>query len=709
MRDEPFFDRRVDGGAEVGGQRRLVVAAVGGGGIEDRGDLRRQAIGGLRVGNRFLPCGAGRGEAEFGRRGRLEAGGVPANVAALLGEGQAVDLLAGVDADLGERNFKPRPGRAFRQLALGQAGGGVRLAEINPVLISPDRPVLPAVLLGVHLNHDRLRVAAVFNEDVHEHAVPLPGDDGGAGAGEEALPLIAGVAFPADRPAFHRAVGLAVPGPTVHAAVALVALRLGAGGESVVHPQIIGPHWLAGRLRGGGFAQRFIRQRFDMGAKRMFLRGDGGLQAPAFGRLPRGLRPHAGRRKQRVPVHRSVAGAAIIGVQAIELLLGDRVELVIVAGGATYRQSHKHRADSLRPIDGVAHAIFLVDAPALAGRDVTAIKSRRDLLIERRVRQQIAGELFHRELVERLVPVERSHDPVTVGPDAAFVVQMQAVRVAVAGGVEPVPGAMLPIAGRSEQSIDQPFVGAGGVVGEIRLDLRGGGRQAGQGERRPADELRLRRRPVHRQAGTGEFRIQEGVDLVAGVPLRRRDRRFDDRLERPVAGPFSALFDPATQGVDLLRGQRVAGFLGGHAEERVRVLRDPFHQHAGLGVAGNDRVTAAVQFDEGSLRAVESQRRRAAGFVVAVTEVALIRQDRPHVSIEVDFPLPRHVGGGGVRSGGLLRGGVRLIRPRGETRDAQTRDGQASEGKRSCGDGQTHTNLAGRGAGPRRGVPSYGI
>ena len=88
--------------------------------------------------------------------------------------------------------------------------------------------------------------------------------------------------------------------------------------------------------------------------------------------------------------------------------------------------------------------------------------------------QQVAGELLDDEPVERLVGVEGVDDPVAVGPGLAIVVEVQAVGVAVAGGVEPEPRHVLAVAGRVEQAVDDLLVSLLRRVGQERVDLRGG-------------------------------------------------------------------------------------------------------------------------------------------------------------------------------------------------------------------------------------------
>ena len=128
--------------------------------------------------------------------------------------------------------------------------------------------------------------------------------------------------------------------------------------------------------------------------------------------------------------------------------------------------------------------------------------------------QQVAGELLDDEPVERLVAVEGPDDPVAVGPDLAVVVQVQAVGVAVPGGVEPEPRHVLAVSGRIEQPVDDLLVGPRGPIGEEGVDLLEGRRQAGQVERDAADQRGLARLGLGRQPLGLEPGQDEPVDLV---------------------------------------------------------------------------------------------------------------------------------------------------------------------------------------------------
>ena len=70
---------------------------------------------------------------------------------------------------------------------------------------------------------------------------------------------------------------------------------------------------------------------------------------------------------------------------------------------------------------------------------------------ERGIGQQVAGELLDCEPVERHVAVEGVDHPIAIRPHLAVIVDVEAVRVGVARGVEPVAGAMLALMLRREQ------------------------------------------------------------------------------------------------------------------------------------------------------------------------------------------------------------------------------------------------------------------
>ena len=133
------------------------------------------------------------------------------------------------------------------------------------------------------------------------------------------------------------------------------------------------------------------------------------------------------------------------------------------------------------------------------------------------------------------------------------IVGVVAVGVGIPGRIEPVERHPLAIAGRSQQPVDLPLIGLGRRVGQERVQLRGGRRQAGQVERHPAQQ----RGPVgfgrRMQPALFELGQDEEVDRVANPTGLLDGRQFVSprRGERPVRLVLGALRDPLPQQLDL--------------------------------------------------------------------------------------------------------------------------------------------------------------
>src|SRR5690606_32020894 len=98
--------------------------------------------------------------------------------------------------------------------------------------------------------------------------------------------------------------------------------------------------------------------------------------------------------------------------ELIVFVMLNRIVLVRVAAHAVDRQSEPYGADRLRAVkDGVDTVLFLIDASFFIGQRLTQ-KGRRQVLPSGSARQQVAGDLFDRELVERHVGVMGGDDPV---------------------------------------------------------------------------------------------------------------------------------------------------------------------------------------------------------------------------------------------------------------------------------------------------------
>ena len=168
------------------------------------------------------------------------------------------------------------------------------------------------------------------------------------------------------------------------------------------------------------------------------------------------------------------------------------------------------------------------------------------------------------------------------------------------------------------------------------MQQRGIGRQTRQVERRatrqrPPVGIGRRRQPLGLQPGE-----DEAIDRIARPVGIGHGRRLgaDDRLERPVLVPGSALVDPAPQHVDLLVVQRLVGVGRRHPQPLVGV-RDALKDKAGLGVPLDDWM-AVRPFPEGALLGVEPQPHLPGALVRPMALEAVVRQDRPHLPLEVD-------------------------------------------------------------------------
>ena len=249
---------------------------------------------------------------------------------------------------------------------------------------------------------------------------------------------------------------------------------------------------------------------------------------------------------------------------------------MVVTLGAVGGQAEVDPAHRLHAVSGVVGEVLLDDRAAFVGRRVATLEAGGDALFFGRIREQVAGELLDRELVERLVAVERLHDPVAVRPHLAIGVEVQAVRVGVTRGVEPVAGAVFAVGRQGHQFVDEPgelrVAEAGAVLGQVLGEEGRGGRQAGDVEADAADERGGVGFGGGLEAGGVELGADETVDRVLGPAVVRglRQGGLLRRHERPVRLPRRALFDPATHERDLVGQQFLVGF--GRRHDLILVL-----------------------------------------------------------------------------------------------------------------------------------------
>ena len=323
----------------------------------------------------------------------------------------------------------------------------------------------------------------------------------------------------------------------------------------------------------------------------------------------------------------------------IVVLLADRVVFVVVAAGAFHRQAEEGGARGADPVGDVFDAVFLVDDATFAVDDVVAVEGRGQALVSGRIRQQVAGELFGHEAVERHVRVERLDDVVAPAPHRAGGVVVEPVRVGVARDVEPLLRQALAETGRSQEAVGGGGIGCVAFLGRIGfegLDLGRRGRQARQVEGSPTE-------PGGRRGGGGGFESlgfelcqHEAVErlLSPGCVGHLGRGRALGRDEGPVLLVGGALGDPASDEFDLRRGDLTVRF--GRRHLVVRILRQQPLQHlALLGFAGHDRGDAVVGL-HGLITDIETEVRLTMLRILSVTVEAVLREDRTDVAVETD-------------------------------------------------------------------------
>ena len=207
------------------------------------------------------------------------------------------------------------------------------------------------------------------------------------------------------------------------------------------------------------------------------------------------------------------------GGQLVIISGGDGIELVIVAAGASDRQTQ----ESLRGhVDLIVDHVIALQRKILLGESLFAERQEAggdDAAIAhagvRVGRENVAGQLLAHELVVRHVVIEGLHDVVAIAPGVGIaVVFVAAGGIGITHDVEPVPPPALAVTGRSQQAVDHLLKSLGRFVGEEILQLLFGGRKAGQIESGAAEQRGFigRRRGLE----TVLFEVGEN-ELVDGV------------------------------------------------------------------------------------------------------------------------------------------------------------------------------------------------
>ena len=203
--------------------------------------------------------------------------------------------------------------------------------------------------------------------------------------------------------------------------------------------------------------------------------------------------------------------------ERIEVFLRERVELVVVAAAALEREAEERRAERGHAVVDVGDAILLLDRPALASpagcSRLNAVASTcSSVAFGRRSPATCQSANWSQGRFSLNALITQSRHGHMVGPRP---VDLEAVAVGVAGEVHPVGGHPLAVARAGKQPVEQFLVGVGRRVGDEGLDLGRRRRQAGDVERRPADERAAIGLGLEGEAALGELRRHDRVDRMA--------------------------------------------------------------------------------------------------------------------------------------------------------------------------------------------------
>ena len=233
--------------------------------------------------------------------------------------------------------------------------------------------------------------------------------------------------------------------------------------------------------------------------------------------------------------------------------------------------------------------------PVVAGGDQSVVG---------RVGEFVAGDLFDRELVERLVGIERADQIVAVAPGMGLgTIAFKAVGFGIAHQIEPVAGPLLAVMGRGEQAVDHLLKRLWRRIGEkvFQFGLRGG--EAGEIVGGPPQQRGFVGRQGNRQAAAGQPSTNESVDRMGRI-LHLRHGRARERPESPMLLPGGPLFDPIAEGLDL-RWSEPRSFRR-HADIGIGGC-DALEDQARLLVTSHDSSAAAFQFGQGASRFIQPQ------------------------------------------------------------------------------------------------------
>ena len=247
---------------------------------------------------------------------------------------------------------------------------------------------------------------------------------------------------------------------------------------------------------------------------------------------------------ERFERHLPVAARGEHASDGVVVLVGDGVELVVVAASAPKSHAEERLPEGVDPVVGaVGRILGDVDRRMDLLAEIPKACSDHRLIgaggVQPGTVEKVAGDLLADELVVGEIGVEAVDHPVAITPGVGNgEVELVATRLAIADDVEPVAGKPLAEVGGCEEPVDILLIGQRIGIGDDAIDLGRIGRKPGEQLGGPANELPPGCLRYRRQAGRLQARKHEAVDVVA-APANGLDRRRRHRLRRlpaPVIG-----------------------------------------------------------------------------------------------------------------------------------------------------------------------------
>src|SRR5207247_1026486 len=224
-------------------------------------------------------------------------------------------------------------------------------------------------------------------------------------------------------------------------------------------------------------------------------------------------------------------------LQTVVIRLKNRIELVVVAAGASVRQAHEDSAHGVGDVvQDLLAAEYRVGEVALVRPE--AIQTRGYLGRRIARKKLIPGDLLADKTVVGFVGVERLDHIIAIAPHIrARLVAFEAGGVGVASQVKPMTAPALSVLRRGKQPVHNLGESVRGTVGQKRLRLLGGWRQTDEIEGGAAEQRDLIRGRAGLEVLLLELGQDEGVDGSAhpALVLYRGYGRLDHFLEGPIA------------------------------------------------------------------------------------------------------------------------------------------------------------------------------